>query len=204
VGESGEQPVEVGAAVSVWKNRVKNLTMEVPEDLLANPMNMRRHPGAQRDAMRGSLDELGWIAPVVVNDVTGRVVDGHLRIEEAISEGTPVIPVIHVDLTEAQERLALAVFDPIGSMARNDSERLDDLLASISTSNESLQALLDSLQAEEIDSAPIHGGKSKDTASFVILFEDSVDQSEFVGCLALLSGNNPADKLLRVMRNAIS
>lgn len=189
--------------MSVWKNRVKNLTMEVPEDLLANPMNVRRHPGAQRDAMRGSLDELGWVAPVVVNDTTGRLLDGHLRVEEAISEGTPVIPVVHVEISEAQERLFLGVFDPIGAMARNDSERLDDLLASISTGNEALQQLLDSLQAEEIDSAPIHAAKSKDTASFVILFEDAVDQSEFVGCLALLSGNNPADKLLRVMRNAI-
>lgn len=189
--------------MSVWKNRVKNLTMEVPEDLLANPMNVRRHPGAQRDAMRGSLDELGFVAPVVVNDVTGRLLDGHLRVEEAISEGTPVIPVVHVELSEAQERLFLGIFDPIGAMARNDSERLDDLLASISTGNESLQALLDSLQGEEIDDAPIHASKAKEVSSYVILFEDSIDQSEFVGCLALCPGNNPADKLLRVLRTAI-
>lgn len=188
----------------IWKNNVKALTMEVPSDLLANPMNVRRHPAMQRDALEGSLDELGWVAPVIVNDRTGFVCDGHARVEAAISAGVPVIPVIHIDISEADERLFLAVFDPIGAMARNDSERLDDLLASISTPNEALQALLDSLQGEDIDGAPVVAAKTKETSSFVIVFEDSIDQSEFVGCLALVPGNGPADKLLRVLRTAIS
>ena len=80
------------------RNRIVNLTLEVPEDLLANPYNARRHPGEQRDVMRGSLNELGWVAPVIVNDRSGYMIDGHMRVEEAISEGTAVIPVIHVDL----------------------------------------------------------------------------------------------------------
>ena len=92
--------------MTIWRNRIVGFTMEVPEDLLANPMNPRRHPGEQRDAMRGSLDELGWIDAVIVNDTTGRMIDGHLRCEEAITEGAPVIPVLHVELDENEERLA--------------------------------------------------------------------------------------------------
>ena len=190
--------------MSIWKNHVKSLTMETPDDLLANPMNVRRHPASQRDALEGSLDELGWVGAVIVNDVTGHVCDGHARVEAAISAGTPTIPVIHIEITEAAERLMLAVYDPIGALARNDSERLDDLLASLSTDNKALNDLLASLEGEEIDSAPIHGGKKKETASFVVLFADTVDQSEFVGALSLVPGNNPADKLLRLLRSALA
>jgi len=41
----------------VTRNRITEFTLEVPEDLLANPYNARRHPGAQRDVIRGSMDE---------------------------------------------------------------------------------------------------------------------------------------------------
>lgn len=189
--------------MTVWKNHVIGLSMEVPDDLLANPWNPRRHPAVQRDTLEASLDELGWVAPVIVNDRTGHVCDGHARIEAAISKGTPVVPVVHIDIGEADERLMIAVFDPIGAMARNDSERLDDLRASLSTDSQPLLDLLASLSGAEIDSAPIVAPKAKATSSFVVLFADTVDQSEFVGCLALVPGNNPADKLLRLLRTAI-
>jgi hypothetical protein len=189
--------------VTVWKNRVKSLTMEVPSDLLANPMNARRHPGAQRDAIRGSLDELGWAAPVIVNDVTEHVLDGHLRIEEAITEGAPVIPVVHVELTEAQERLFLAVYDPITGLAVNDQERLDDLIASIHTDDQALNDLLASLSGTDIDGAPIHSPPPKNNRTLVLIYDDEDDFSELVGGLSLLPGGSPADKVLRLVRNTI-
>jgi hypothetical protein len=62
-----------------WKNRIVGHGEEEPEQLLANPLNFRRHPGPQFEALRGSLSELGWVKGVLVNRLTGHVVDGHAR-----------------------------------------------------------------------------------------------------------------------------
>jgi hypothetical protein len=189
--------------MTVWKNRIVGYDLVVPSDVLANPANIRRHGGTQRDAMRGSLDELGWIAPIVINRRTDTLVDGHMRVEEAISQGTPVIPAVYVDLTEDEERLALAVLDPIGNLAVNDQERLDELIASIDTDNAALNDLLASLSGEDVDGAPILPPKppDPDKTSFVLLFEDRDEFSEFAGYLSLLPGHSPAAKILRLLRN---
>jgi hypothetical protein len=119
-----------------------------PEDLLANPLNARRHPNTQREALRASLRSLGWIAPVLQSVRSGALLDGHLRIEEALSAGVPQVPVVDVDLTPEQEALALAAYDPIGAMASYDRESLDHLLREIDTGEAALQTLLDSLAAQ--------------------------------------------------------
>jgi hypothetical protein len=185
-----------------WKNRVISFTLEVPSDLLANPMNARRHNGAQRDAIRGSLDELGWTAPVIVNDVTNRLLDGHMRVEEAISEGAPVIPVVHVELSDDEERLFLGVFDPITGLATNDQDRLDDLVASIVTENQALNDLLASLSGEEVDSKPIHVPVRSEKRTLVLLYDDD-DFTEVCGALSLLPGADAADKILRLLRTTL-
>jgi hypothetical protein len=184
------------------RNRIVEFTLEVPEDLLANPANARRHPGEQREVMRGSMDELGWIAPVIVNDRTGYVVDGHMRIEEAITEGTAVIPVIHVDLDPDEERLALAVLDPTGDFATYDQERLDELIASILTDNGPLNALLATLSGEDVDSKPIHVPGRSDKRTLTLTYDEDTF-SEIVGGLSLCPGMDAADKVLRLVRAAI-
>ena len=184
------------------RNRIVKLTFEVPEDLLANPANARRHGGGQRDVMRGSLDELGWIAPVIVNDRTGFMVDGHMRVEEAISEGTPIIPVVHVDLDPDEERLALAVLDPVGDLAVYDQERLDDLIASIVTENTALNDLLASLSGEDVDSAPIHTPPVSDKRTLTLTY-DNTTFSEVVAGLSLLPGMDAADKVRRLVIAAL-
>jgi len=65
-----------------WQNKVVGWDTVPPEQLLAHPGNFRRHPAPQRDALRGSLDELDIIAPVLVNRLTGHLLDGHARVEE--------------------------------------------------------------------------------------------------------------------------
>lgn len=190
--------------MSYWKNRIVGYDLVVPSDVLANPANARRHGGAQRDAMRGSLDELGWISPIVINTRTDTLVDGHMRCEEAISAGVPVIPAVYVDLSVEEERLALAVLDPISAMARFDGDRLDDLLASISTDNSALNDLLASLSGEDIDGAPIATPKPAGGTTIVLKFDDDDEYTEFCGGLSLIPGNGITDKLARLVRNAIS
>ena len=137
---------EKGGHVVNWENRILGLENVDPESLLANPANWRRHPGSQRNALRDSLATLGWIGVITVNKRTGYVVDGHARIEEALSKHEKTVPVLYVDLSPELERVALAVYDPIGEMAQRDQEALDELLADMPPIDApGLQALLDSM-----------------------------------------------------------
>jgi hypothetical protein len=130
---------------SPWRSRITGSGDEDPTQLLANPRNWRTHPGAQRDALRGSLATVGWVQQIMVNRTTGHVVDGHARVEEAISRGEPTVPVLYVDLSPEEEALVLATLDPIGAMAQADTDRLDDLLAELGDGHGDLQSLLNSM-----------------------------------------------------------
>jgi DNA modification methylase len=133
---------------SPWRSRIVGSGSEDPTQLLANPRNWRTHPLAQREALRGSLDTVGWVAQIMVNTTTGHVIDGHARVEEAISRGEPSVPVLYVELTEQEEELVLASFDPLGAMAEADREALDALLADLAVDDAGLAALLADLAGD--------------------------------------------------------
>lgn len=143
-----------------WQNRIVRYGEMPAHQFLANPANPRRHPAAQRDALRGSFDALGIIAPILINARTQFVIDGHARVEECLSrDENMLIPFIEVDLSEDEEALALASFDWITQMATYDRDMLDTLLQGIETDNEALQALLDDLASQNgidlLDDAPL-------------------------------------------------
>jgi len=125
-----------------WRNRIVGAGDVPPTDLLANPGNWRTHPGPQRDALRGSLTEVGWVQQILVNQRTGYVVDGHARVEEAIIRQVATVPVLYVDLSPEEEALVLATLDPIGAMATRDDARLQELLSGLVVDDAGLQALL--------------------------------------------------------------
>ena len=122
---------------------------EAPNQLLANPSNWRIHPKAQQQALAGVLDQVGWVAQVLVNQRTGHVVDGHLRVAIAISRSEPFVPVLYVDLSEDEERLVLASLDPLAAMATTDEAKLRELLAEVSVGSEALAAMLAALAPAE-------------------------------------------------------
>lgn len=135
---------------ATWENRILAYKQVPVTDLLANPMNARRHPTSQRIALRGSLDTLGWVAPVIVNVVTGYMLDGHARAEELLSKDEhALIPVIEVQLTEAEEKLFLASFDWITHMAQYERENLDALLRMVSTDNAAMQTMLSEMASSQ-------------------------------------------------------
>ena len=127
---------------------------EAPDQLLANPANWRIHPKAQREALRDVLDTIGFVAQVVVNQRTGHLVDGHLRVEEALSHGQPIIPVVYVGLSEDEGRLVLASLDPLAAMATTDGAKLRELLAEVSVSSEALVAMLATLAPAGAEGRP--------------------------------------------------
>lgn len=129
-----------------WKNRIVEIGTEDPEQLLANPMNFRIHPKHQQDALEAVLDEIGWVDDVIVNRTTGHIIDGHLRVTLALRKNESEIPVKYVELSQDEENLILALFDPISAMATQDDEKLEELIYEIENDNYEIKKILDCLQ----------------------------------------------------------
>lgn len=127
-----------------WANRIVGHADVPPDQLLANPLNFRRHPVTQQDALSGVIGEIGFLDPVIATQ-DGTVIDGHLRVELALRQNVPTIPVTYVDLTEDEANLALATIDPISAMAFHDAAQLDALLREVSTDDASVLAMLSEL-----------------------------------------------------------
>src|SRR3990172_3130557 len=120
-----------------------------PSTLAANPRNWRRHPKSQGIALDGLLERVGWVREVLVNQRTGRMIDGHLRLELAVGRGEASVPVTYVDLSPEEELLVLATLDPVAALADDDSERLDAILKDVGvTGNAGVDKLLRSLVSD--------------------------------------------------------
>lgn len=131
-------------AAKPWRNRIVGEGIEAADQLLAHPLNYRIHPKAQQDALAGLLDQVGFVQRIIVNRRTGHVVDGHLRVSLAITRGESV-PVVYVDLDEAEERLVLASLDPLAAMAGKDSDVLAQLMEGLDVGDGALAEMLAAL-----------------------------------------------------------
>jgi hypothetical protein len=99
-----------------------------PAQLADNPANWKYHPPEQRAAFGELKSKVGWAGAALLNERTGKLLDGHMRKGMTASEGAPV-PVLIGSWDEEQERLILASLDPTGWMAIGDRRKLNDLLA---------------------------------------------------------------------------
>lgn len=114
-----------------YRNRIVGTADVDPTTLRPNPRNWRGHTSAQSAALKEVLSTVGWVTDVIVNKTTGNLIDGHLRVETAIKNHEKSIPVKYVELTEDEERMVLATFDPIAAMAEADEKLLQELVNSI-------------------------------------------------------------------------
>lgn len=126
------------------KNRIVNHGVKPAAEFTLNPLNWRKHPKSQVNALRAVLSEVGWVQDVIVNEQTGHVIDGHARIDLALQNGSSV-PYISVNLSAEEENLILATLDPVGALAGADADQLAALLVDIKTSDAALQAMLTDL-----------------------------------------------------------
>ena len=137
----------VSGSPTSWENRIVSYALVDAADLTAHPSNFRKHPPVQVEALLGSLNDLGWIAPVIVSQQSGRILDGHLRVKLAEERGGP-LPVAYVDLSEDEEREALLAMDPIAALATIDRQRLGELLAQVASEEQGIRQLLERLAKE--------------------------------------------------------
>lgn len=99
-------------------------------ELRASPSNWRRHPAFQRGVLQDVLAEVGFAGAVLARETPEglEIIDGHLRAEVG---GKTEIPVLILDVDEAEAKKLLATFDPIGALAVADNDALIELLGDV-------------------------------------------------------------------------
>lgn len=124
------------------RDRIRELRRVPASELMPNPKNWRTHPKSQQDALRGVLAEVGMADAVLARELPDgslMLIDGHLRAETAAD--APV-PVLILDVTEAEADKLLATLDPLAAMAEQDSEALAGLFASLQEQGDKLAELV--------------------------------------------------------------
>lgn len=111
-----------------WRNRIVGAEDVDPKVLAAHPLNARLHSDFQQRAMTGAFEEIGWLQAVLVNRISGKILDGHMRVALACRDKQQTVPVSYVELTQPEEAAALASIDSIGSLADIDFGNLGSLL----------------------------------------------------------------------------
>jgi ParB-like chromosome segregation protein Spo0J len=130
------------------RDRIRELRRVPASELRPNPKNWRTHPQAQADALRGVLAEVGIADAVLareLEDGTLMLLDGHLRVE---TMGDQILPVLVLDVDEAEGDKVLATLDPLAAMAEADAIKLDAILREIDTGSADVQQLLADLAEE--------------------------------------------------------
>jgi DNA modification methylase len=132
------------------RDRIKEFRRVRAGDLVPNPRNWRIHTKAQREALCGLLNEIGYADALLARELEdGRlmIIDGHLR-----AETTPEVevPVLVLDVTEEEANKILLTLDPLAAMAESDTARIQSLLETVQTDSEAVENLLRQTAGERL------------------------------------------------------
>ncbi|MBS0263902.1 MAG: hypothetical protein JSS02_18330 [Planctomycetes bacterium] len=134
------------------RDRIKEFRRVRASQLQPHPQNWRTHPPVQRAALQGLLAEVGYADALLVRETAAgglMLIDGHLRAETTPDQE---VPVLVLDVSEAEAAKLLATLDPLAGQAQTDPDKLESLVREVQTSNAGLQQLLDDLarQAQQV------------------------------------------------------
>ena len=98
--------------------------------------------------MRGLLNEIGYAGALLARELPDgklQLIDGHLRLET-----TPkaIVPVLVLDVTEAEADKILLTFDAVSAMAETDKAQIEALLATVRTEDKAIMAMLERVAGE--------------------------------------------------------
>jgi len=141
------------------RDRIKALRRVRADHLEPHPDNWRRHPNRQRRILEDVLAEVGVADAVIARELDGgryQIIDGHLRTEVLAGER---VPVLVLDVDEAEARKLLLSIDPLASLALTDKARLVELATAIGPHSAGLEDLIRTvvpgrIQVGEVDPPP--------------------------------------------------
>jgi DNA modification methylase len=131
------------------RDRVRELRRVKASELVPNPKNWRRHPKEQAAALKGLLAEVGYADALLARELPdGRLmlIDGHLRAE---TTKNATVPVLVLDVTEAEADKLLLTLDPLAAMAQADQDQVMTLLETVRTDSQAVAALLERVAGQD-------------------------------------------------------
>jgi hypothetical protein len=144
-----EGDMSSAAPTPAWRNRIVRSGDAALSEITPNTANWRAHPKLQADALGAVLADVGVVQQVIINQRSGRLVDGHLRVALAEQHGETSVPALWVDLDDDEERLVLATLDPLGALAETNRDALSALLGDLAERGDALGEMLAGLAARE-------------------------------------------------------
>jgi hypothetical protein len=123
------------------RDRITDFRRVPARDLLPDPRNWRTHPKSQREALQGVLAEIGYADALLARETENglMLIDGHLRAETTPDQE---VPVLVLDVDEAEAAKLLVSIDPLAAMAGADDERLASILQAVETDSEAVKKML--------------------------------------------------------------
>ena len=91
----------------------KAVTALLPADY--NPRKDLKPGDAEYEKLKRSIEQFGYVEPVIWNKTTGRVVGGHQRLKVLIDMGMTEVDCVVVELTEEKEKRLSEIIDEINS-----------------------------------------------------------------------------------------
>lgn len=110
-----------------------------------NPRKDLQPDDAEYKKLRRSIEEFGYIEPIIWNERTGNVVGGHQRLKVLLEQGTEDIECVVVDLDDHDEKILNVLLNKV--KGRWDEEKLAELLTELGD-----DATLTGFTQQEIDS----------------------------------------------------
>lgn len=178
------------------KDRIKELRRVPASELLPNPKNWRTHGDDQRDALKGVLAEIGIADATLARELPDgqlMLIDGHLRAETA---GDSIIPVLILDVDEAEADKILLTLDPLAAMAGADKIKLDAILREVEVSAPAVEEML----AELANDAGLY--RDEDAADKDDL-GDTADVAVAIGGVRWIMPREDYDQWLESVRQSV-
>ena len=134
------------------RDRIQGFRRVRARDLQPNPRNWRTHPPAQQNALRAILAEVGYAGALLARETDSglQLIDGHLRAETTPDQ---LVPVLVLDVNEAEANKLLAFYDPLSALAGRDEKLAQQLAAEVETNSPALQELLGALRGVQVTAA---------------------------------------------------
>lgn len=95
---------EIASLICRGLSRFVNVEIRPIKQIKTAKYNPRRISDQQLASLKASIERFGFVDPVIVNDRTGTLVGGHQRIKAAKDLGLKDVPVVSVNLDDAEEK----------------------------------------------------------------------------------------------------